>query len=206
MTDPCWKNIHKYILERSEPFESLNRAITENGILILKQNENSDLFTFMCRQVVSQQLSTKSALAIWKRVLLLCNDGLELRDLCTGAYQLELRQCGLSRNKVRAIQELRMSFLKDEINVFKLKDSSPKEIKKLVSSFWGFGEWSAEMLLLFYQRNLDIWSWNDSALKKGAERIFGGSQKNQEHVIKLFSPYRSILCLHFWMALEKKTI
>ncbi len=206
MTDPCWQNIHRYILERSKPFKTFHSAVTKNGILTLKQTQHPDLFTFMCRQVVSQQLSTKSALAIWNRVLHQCDGGLELKDLCNKEHNSKLRQCGLSRSKVRAIQELRLSFIKDEINMFKVKDSSPQEIKKLVSSFWGFGEWSAEMLLLFYQRNLDIWSWNDSALKKGAERAFDGSRENQESVIELFSPYRSILSLHVWMSLEKKTI
>ena len=206
MTDPCWQNIHRYILKRSEPFKTFHSAVTKNGILTLKQTQYPDLFTFMCRQVVSQQLSTRSAIAIWNRVLYQCNGGLELKDLCNGEHYSKLRQCGLSRNKVRAIQELRLSFIKDEINIFKVKNLSPQEIKKLVSSFWGFGEWSAEMLLLFYQRNLDIWSWNDSALKKGAERAFDGSRKNQESVIELFRPYRSILSLHVWMSLEKQTI
>ena len=206
MTDPCWQNIHRYILKRSESFKTFHSAVTKNGILTLKQTQYPDLFTFMCRQVVSQQLSTRSAIAIWNRVLHQCNGGLELKDLCNGEHYSKLRQCGLSQSKVRAIQELRLSFIKDEINIFKVKNLSPQEIKKLVSSFWGFGEWSAEMLLLFYQRNLDIWSWNDSALKKGAERAFDGSRKNQESVIELFRPYRSILSLHVWMSLEKQTI
>ena len=206
MAEPCWESIHKLILTRSKPFKVFNRAVKENGILILKRTENPELFTFMCRQVVSQQLSTKSALAIWERVLLLCDNGLELKDLFSGVHQSKLRQCGLSRNKIRAIQELRISFINDEINVSKVKDSSQQEIKKLVSGFWGFGEWSAEMLLLFYKRDLDIWSWNDSALKRGAAKAFNGSQEDQERAIRLFIPYRSMVSLHVWMALDKKIV
>ncbi|MBV32695.1 MAG: hypothetical protein CMK36_04580 [Porticoccaceae bacterium] len=206
MAEPCWESIHKLILTRSKPFKAFSRAVKENGMLIIKQTENPDLFTFMCRQVVSQQLSTKSALVIWKRVLLLCDSGLELKDLFSGVHQSKLRRCGLSWRKIRAIQELRISFINDEINVSKVKDSSQTEIKSLVSGFWGFGEWSAEMLLLFYNRNLDIWSWNDSALKRGAAKAFDGSQEDQERAIRLFIPYRSIVSLHVWMALDKKII
>ena len=137
MTDPCWQNIHRYILKRSEPFKTFHSAVTKNGILTLKQTQYPDLFTFMCRQVVSQQLSTRSAIAIWNRVLHQCNGGLELKDLCNGEHYSKLRQCGLSRNKVRAIQELRLSFIKDEINIFKVKNLSPQEIKKASEQLLG---------------------------------------------------------------------
>ena len=102
------KKIHNILLERSiEQHRSLNDIFTKNGVIFLKKSKKN-LFEFMVNLIISQQLSTKAANSIWKNVKDLENSKmLSLMEIFRKKNSDTLKNCGLSKNKVKAAILLR---------------------------------------------------------------------------------------------------
>ena len=105
------KKIHNILLERSiKQHRSLNDIFTKNGVIFLKKSKKN-LFEFMVNLIISQQLSTKAANSIWKNVKDLENSKmLSLMEIFSKKNSDTLKNCGLSKNKVKAAILLRQWF------------------------------------------------------------------------------------------------
>ena len=150
----------------------------------------------MARTVVGQQLSNHAAKAIWQR-LWDASKG-EPYALRGPSAARKLRSCGLSATKVRALLELRAAFAKGAIQERAMRGMEHQQRSAVITSLWGFGQWSADMLGIFYFRDPDIWSPGDLALRRGLERVSSGSVRTQRAILSQFTPKRSYLCLHLW--------
>jgi|TARA_B110000438_G_scaffold204238_1_gene195924 DNA-3-methyladenine glycosylase II len=198
-----WDVIHSCLLDNAIPYAGLHNVINLNGILKVEKSSERSLFKFMCRIVSGQQLSTKAAQTIWSRLENLCKiNNKKLSELCEDNNFETIRSSGLSKNKTKAMIMLNQSFKKKEITTLKLQKLEEQEFKQFISGLWGFGPWSAEMILLGYFGSLDIWSSNDSALKKGIDIALGEHSKSQNEIITRFSPYRTLLSRHIWKGLD----
>ena len=62
--------IHNYLLRASADTIFLKKIIKFNGILDLKNNE-LDFFSFICKTIISQQISFKVANKIWEKITLI---------------------------------------------------------------------------------------------------------------------------------------
>ena len=111
------KKIHNILLERSiEQHRSLNDIFTKNGVIFLKKSKKN-LFEFMVNLIISQQLSTKAANSIWKNVKDLENSKmLSLMEIFSKKNSDTLKNCGLSKNKVKAAILLRKRFEEKKID------------------------------------------------------------------------------------------
>ena len=61
------KHNHTYMYETSYKHNYIYRIFTKNGVIYLKKS-NRDLFEYMFNIICSQQLTTKAAKNIWKKV------------------------------------------------------------------------------------------------------------------------------------------
>ena len=70
--------------------------------------------------------------------------------------------------------------------------------KKTITSLWGFGDWSAEMIAIFYLGKTNIWSEKDLILNKGINQICDQCKLTPDELLKIVDPYQSYLALHIW--------
>lgn len=199
-----WNQIHASLLKTSKPYPKLNKLISDNKKIVITKSKQRNLFNFMCRIVVGQQLSTTAADTLHRRLEELCKrEDKKLSDLCHEESLDLIRACGLSKNKAIAMIKLNSLFEAKEISAARLKKLEDEELIAFISNLWGFGPWSAEMILLGYFGSLDIWSNNDSALVRGINLALGKQKKTHDEIIKLFSPYRTLLSRHIWKGLDE---
>tara|TARA_B100001750_G_scaffold244986_1_gene263552 strand:+ start:894 stop:1538 length:645 start_codon:yes stop_codon:yes gene_type:complete len=197
-----WSKVHNQFIEQAKPFKKLSSAIIANGPITLDSPKEKDLFVFLCRIIVGQQLSTHVAQTIWSRILKLCNDKTErLMNLCSASSAAKLRECGLSARKVEALLRLQKSFKEGEIDQSRIQQLQDEEVVDEISRIWGLGPWSAEMVLIGFLGRTDVWSENDGSLKRGINLALGGV-KSSHKVVELFKPYRTLLSRHIWKALD----
>jgi len=65
-----------------------------------------------------------------------------------------------------------------------------------LTRIWGIGQWTCDMLAIFYCRELDIWPEGDLAVVRGLKRHIGRRSVNR--AAAEFAPYRSLLALYMW--------
>ncbi len=195
------KKIHNILLERSlEQHRSLNEIFRNNGVIFLKKSKKN-LFTFMINLIISQQLSTTAANAIWKNVKELEKTKmLSLMEICSKKNSDILENCGLSKNKTKAAILLRESFKQNKINEDALSKMNESELSLFIQSLWGFGPWSAEIIAMFFYGMPDIWAKKDLILNRYIKLIAKLENESYENIIQVYSPFKTYLALHIWKA------
>jgi len=196
-------DIHDQLLEISDTFhKKLNCLLVENGPVELISRDPEDLFLFLASTIIGQQLSAKVAGSIWNKLVNLQKEvGVNLEDLFSDEHYGELRSCGISRSKIKAIVNLNES-IKNKIIIGEvLLNSSYEEVIQKICSMWGLGFWSADMCAMFFCGLPDIYPKNDAAIKQGIN-LLCDETINAENELLVYSPYRTYICRHIWMGLD----
>ena len=70
-----------------------------------------------------------------------------------------------------------------------------------LTSLWGIGQWTADMMNMFYFGEEDIWPDGDVAARKTLERLTSPRRKTVRTAAR-FAPYRSRLAIYMWRWLD----
>lgn len=71
-----------------------------------------------------------------------------------------------------------------------------------ISSIWGFGRWSADMMAIFYAGRKDIWPESDAGINKASRIIFGSARHSE--IKKRIKGYETIISLYLWEMINRK--
>lgn len=157
-------------------------------------------FETFLNTLVSQQISTHAADAIWCRV---CNlmptiNAQSLLSLPKGA----LRMAGLSERKVRYAQSLASDIVAGKFDPDSLDTMDDASAIKAISQLHGFGRWSAEIYLMFSLQRPDILPADDliilTALQKLKRLEAKPTPMVARELVKHWSPWRSAGSLLLW--------
>jgi len=170
-------------------------------------NGRASRFEALARAITSQQLSTKAAQTIWKRVEALGpRRGLvrpqELLELDTS----ELRGAGLSHNKTLALRDLAERHEDGRLRLRALQHLEDEAVIEHLVQVRGIGVWTAQMFLIFKLGRLDIMAPGDLGLQEGLKRLDGLAQRPSPaelaHRAQIWKPLRSVASWTLWRLLE----
>lgn len=158
----------------------------------------------LVRALVSQQLSTKAADTIHKRVLLLMPE-LTAQNLLR-VSPADLRAAGLSGPKVSYLRDLAERVDDGRLDLHSLGRMSDDEVIEAIVAVKGFGRWSAQMFLMFCLHRPDVLPTGDLGIVKGMQGVLGMKRRpavrTMERAAEAWQPYRSIACWYVWRSLE----
>ena len=202
------KLIHQYLLANTINISNaVHDLVAGNGPVFLKAQRSGDLVLNLARVVSGQQLSTKAAESIWGRVeAMMCERATSLAKLFVEKNAETLRKSGLSRNKIKAIIEMVERFQSGELSSEDLFKQDYESLTQAITSLWGFGVWSSDMVAISFFAHEDVWPDKDLAIRKGIERLSEGNLDKQQQILKACSPYRSYLARHIWRGFDQKKI
>ena len=193
-----FKKIHSFLIKRSSPFPYLNNLIRKNGIQIQKKT-GLDLLSFVCKTIISQQISNKAAISVWKNVTELSQKN--TMDLSELLKKDKLNNTGISKQKLNYMKEFNFAISADKLIETELLTLDSQAIRKKLLSFKGIGEWTVNMIEIFYLMNFNIWPEKDFVIQKMII-IINNKTAIPIKFNKVFSPYLSILALHLWKACD----
>lgn len=189
--------VHNQFLKTAAAIsEPLRAAIEQVGPIAVPPPTHTSVAERLFVEIVNQQLSTKAALAIWTRIeAAALARTLAPSDLFAPGFEEALRSCGVSGNKVRALQAVREA---DERGLLgsDLAAMPHAERSAVLCSIRGVGPWTADMVGIFHFLDPDIWPIGDLAAVSVLRRLTG--QVNTPAVAAAFSPHRSILARYMW--------
>ncbi|MCB1369327.1 MAG: DNA-3-methyladenine glycosylase 2 family protein [Rhodobacteraceae bacterium] len=179
-------------LARAEP--RFAEALVLTGPLPLRRRP--DGFATLLSAIVSQQVSTAAATAIWGRVEAL---GAHHAPAALAAASDEaLRGCGLSRQKIayaRAIAESGIDFEA-------LRAMPDAELVAVLTRIKGVGVWTAEIYAMFSLGRADVFAPGDLALRDAAHRLFELEARPSEKALRElaldWSPWRAVAARLLW--------
>ena len=194
-------------MESNEAFRSLLKIAKQNNFNKLEDHLNKSepikirisslSFTYyLISVVVSQQLSTKAADTIWKRVHKVIEENHELVDI-----NMLLQTAGLSQSKTRYVLGLLENKKLLEFDRQALISMPKEEFEKLLLSNYGIGPWSVHMARMFYLGDSDIFPINDLGIKHAHDKLFP-EHKLDKSFYEVFKPWRTYLSLFMWNSLS----
>jgi DNA-3-methyladenine glycosylase II len=163
-----------------------------------------DPLAALVRALVSQQLSTKAADTIHKRVLQLM-PSLTAENILR-VSPADLRAAGLSGQKVVYLRDLAERIVDGRLDLSALRDKSDDEVIEAIVAVKGFGRWSAQMFLMFCLHRPDVLPTGDLGIVKGMQGVLGMKRRpavrTMERAAQAWQPYRTIACWYVWRSLE----
>ena len=146
-------------------------------------------FAGLAATIVSQQLSTASAAAIWGR-LAAAFDPFEPAAILR-ARKVRLARLGLSAAKVRTLKEIARAIERERLTLATLGDLAAEEAHAALTAIHGIGPWTADIYLLGCLGHADAWPAGDLALQEAARLAFGlKSRPTAKQMLPLAEPWR----------------
>ena len=167
----------------------LAKVATVAGPLPLRRRPGG--FAGIAAIVVSQQLSTASASAIWGR-LAAAYDPFTPQSLIKARAD-RLARLGLSRSKIRALKEIARAIADGTLDCEALPDMPADAAHAALCAIHGIGPWTADIYLLFCLGHPDAWPAGDLALQEGARLAFGlPARPTAKEAVVLAEPWRPL--------------
>lgn len=189
--------IHAKFVEIAQELSGeLANAIANTNPLCLNPNQDFPFSERLCRAVAGQQLSVKAAATIWGRVVNSADDQ-PLVDYFATVSPDTLRGCGLSAAKAKAMQAIALAAHSNQLDETILRELDHDARTRCLTEIWGVGQWTADMMGIFYFGDPDIWPDGDTTARKNLERLTSRRRKTVRTAAR-FAPYRSYLALYMW--------
>lgn len=148
-----------------------------------------DGFAQLLSAIVSQQVSTASAAAIWAKMEAA---GLGSEQAVMAAGEDGLRSVGLSRQKIAYAQALAAA----QIDYVALREMPDAQVIATLTAVKGIGVWTAEIYAMFSLGRADVFAPGDLALQVAAADLFALPERPTEKELRAlslaWSPWRSV--------------
>jgi len=160
----------------------------------LDENKEDQLFLFLIKTIISQQVSTIAARTIWGRLRPI----IELnKDNITEDV---LRSAGISRQKAAYILGILNNKIIKSHSKRTLKNYSQDELSKMFIEIKGIGPWTIGITRMFYICDEDVWLDGDLGINKALKTFLPNA--DCKNLREIYSPYRTYLSLYLWKGLD----
>ena len=118
----------------------------------------------------------------------------------------DLRNCGLSKQKINYLTELAKKCKKKEINFRKIHKMDDKNLLQEITKIKGIGPWTAQCYMLASLNRDDVWPVADLGLMEAVKRIKKlkerPSEEDMEKISQIWRPYRSTVANVLWASYD----
>lgn len=162
-------------------------------------------FETMLRSLIGQQISVKAADAVWGRVVLALNGGIDSAALLALSDE-RLKATGLSRQKVAYARALSEFEQKGGLQLDVLAALDDETCTRHLCQIKGVGRWTAQMFLMFCLRRPDVWPVDDIGVQRGISRqFFEGEPIGPKEALQFgekLKPWRTVAAWYLWRSLD----
>ena len=168
-----------------------------------------DIFFSLCKSIIGQQISVAAANSVFLKFKKKCNNKINAKVVSDLSF-VQLKSCGLSKQKVKGIQSLAKQILDKTFNPRLISKMSDEEAILYLSQLRQIGRWSAEMILLFTYNRSNIWPIQDIGLLRAISKNYNKNYLPPERFVSLlkkrFSPYCSVATWYLWRSIDPEPI
>jgi DNA-3-methyladenine glycosylase II len=203
ITPEYWDEACRHLAKRDRVMKKLIPQFGEARL-----ESQGDAFTTLARSVIGQQISVKSAQAVWdKFTALMSSPEIKVPPAAVLALPVDvLRGAGLSARKVEYLRDLSLHFEAGSVHVGQWTQMDDEAIVDELVAIRGIGRWTAEMFLIFYLMRPNVMPLDDPGLLKGiSQNYFSGepvSRAEAREVGDAWAPFRSVATWYIWRSLD----
>ena len=202
-----WNKAKIYLSKKDKIISRLIKLYKSPSEKILTSRR--DIFFSLCKSIIGQQISVAAANSVFLRFKKKCKNKINAKTVSKLTFN-ELKNCGLSRQKVLGIKSLSKKILDKSFKPKLIVKMSDDDAISYLSELRQIGKWSAEMILLFTFNRPNIWPIQDigllRAISKNYKKNYLPPEKFVESLKKRFSPYCSVATWYLWRSIDPEPI
>ena len=181
--------------------ETLKFILENFGNPIIQKREEG--FASMCHIILEQQVSIASAKACYVK---LENHFKTISpEVILNSSDDELRNCGVSRQKIIYLKDLANKVLSNAIDFKSYTTKSEKQIREELITIKGVGNWSIEVYLMFCLQSPDIIPLGDIAIKNTLKELYNcQTPEEMQSISDHWKPFRTFASYTIWHYYLKK--
>ena len=198
-----WNTAKKYLSNKDKVMKLLINKYSVPSETILTTRK--DIFYSLCKSIIGQQISVAAANSVFLKFKKKCKNKINAK-MVNKLSTVQLKSCGLSRQKVKGIKSLAKQILNKTFNPRVISSMTDEEAIIYLSKLRQIGRWSAEMILLFTYNRSNIWPIQDigllRAISKNYKKEYLPSETYVNLLKKRFSPYCSVATWYLWRSID----
>ncbi len=206
-TPRYWNTAKKYLSKKDKVMSSLIKKYKSPSEKVLTSRK--DVFFSLCKSIIGQQISVAAANSVFLKFKKKCKNKINAKTV-NKLSVIQLKSCGLSRQKVKGIKSLAQQVLNKTFNPRLISKMSDEDAIVYLSQLRQIGRWSAEMILLFTYNRSNIWPIQDIGLLRAISKNYKKKYLPPENYVKLlnkrFSPYSSVATWYLWRSIDPEPI
>jgi DNA-3-methyladenine glycosylase II len=190
-------------LSRRDPV--IRDLMRTHGKCGLADAQHADPFGALMKAIVSQQLSTKAADTIFRRLMALFA-GTPTPMALAALTDTQLRAVGLSTQKLKYMRDLGTRVQDGSLPLHTLDVMSDEDVIVALTQVKGIGRWTAEMFLMFRRHRPAVRPVDDLGIVKAVQKAYGlrktPTADRLNKIGEAWRPYRSVACWYLWRSLN----
>ena len=202
-----WNTARKSLSKKDKVMKLLINKYSGPSETILTTRK--DIFFSLCKSIIGQQISVAAANSVFLKFKKKCKNKINAKNINKLKF-IQLKSCGLSKQKVKGIKSLANQTLNKTFNPKLIPKMSDEEAILYLSQLRQIGRWSAEMILLFTYNRSNIWPVQDvgllRAISKNYKKKYLPPEKFVNVLKKRFSPYCSVATWYLWRSIDPEPI
>ena len=167
-------------------------------------NLNSNYFHSLINSIIGQQISVSAADSMKTKFFKLKRN--ITPQTVSKLRTIDLRKCGLSRQKILYIRNISKFFLQNKKFIKNINKSSEEAIYNNLIEIKGVGNWTIHMFLMFSYGSSNIFPTGDLGFLKAISKLYKVQLPISERKLKLlykkWSPYSSQATWYLWRSLD----
>ncbi len=202
-----WNKAKKFLSKKDKTISKLIKNYKSPSEIILTSRK--DIFFSLCKSIIGQQISVAAANSVFLRFKKKCKNKINPKVVLKLNF-FQLKNCGLSRQKVLGIQSLAKQIENKTFIPSLITKMNDEEAIIYLSNLRQIGRWSAEMILLFTYNRPNIWPVQDIGLLRAISKNYNKKYLPPEKFVNLlknrFSPYCSVATWYLWRSIDPEPI
>ena len=206
-TPKYWNKAKKYLSNKDKVMKLLIKKYSGPSETMLTTRR--DIFYSLCKSIIGQQISVAAANSVFLKFKKKCNNKINAKNVNKLNF-IQLKSCGLSKQKVKGIKNLAKKTLDKTFNSKIIPKMSDEEAILYLSELRQIGRWSAEMILLFTYNRSNIWPVQDIGLLRAISKNYKKKYLPPNEFVSLlnkkFTPYCSVATWYLWRSIDPEPI
>tara|TARA_B100001142_G_scaffold17313_1_gene16080 strand:+ start:734 stop:1369 length:636 start_codon:yes stop_codon:yes gene_type:complete len=202
-----WNKAKKYLSKKDKVMSLLIKKYKSPSETVLTSRK--DIFYSLCKSIIGQQISVAAANSVFLKFKSKCKNKINPK-IVSKLSNVQLKTCGLSRQKIKGIKSLSKQILNKTFNPKIIEKMSDEDAIIYLSQLRQIGRWSAEMILLFTYNRPNIWPIQDigllRAISKQYKKKYLPPISFVNRLKKNFSPYCSVATWYLWRSIDPEPI
>ena len=202
-----WNKAKKYLSNKDKVMKLLIKKYSGPSETMLTTRR--DIFYSLCKSIIGQQISVAAANSVFLKFKKKCNNKINAKNVNKLNF-IQLKSCGLSKQKVKGIKNLAKKTLDKTFNSKIIPKMSDEEAILYLSELRQIGRWSAEMILLFTYNRSNIWPTQDIGLLRAISKNYKKKYLPPNEFVSLlnkkFTPYCSVATWYLWRSIDPEPI